>query len=92
MEPDDPPDLTLPPTLDSHSLTTDTPEPPPDDPTPHISFNALSGLTAPTTFHLFGSLNHARVTVLIDSGSTHSFIQPRVAKFLSLTPLDTSLL
>lgn len=47
-----------------------------EDPYPHISLHALSGLPSSDTFQLYGELNHARITVLIDSGSTHNFLQP----------------
>lgn len=66
--------------------------PPPFDPTPlhpHISLHAMAGVPATDTFCLYGVVNHARVTILVDSGSTHNFVQPRVAKFLSLPMADT---
>ena len=46
----------------------------------------------PVTFQIYDFIHQTRVIVLINSGSTHSFIQPRVAKFLSLALHDTSLL
>lgn len=69
-----PPDPNLTTNHISYPPNTEPPDPPPDDPTPHISFNALSGLTAPVTFCLYGFIHHNCVTVLIDNGSTHSFI------------------
>ena len=65
---------------------------PPFDPTPlqpHISLHAMAGVPATDTFRLYGVVNHARVTILVDSGSTHNFVQPRVAKFLNLPIEDT---
>lgn len=61
--------------------------PPPDDTSEvHISFNALSGSGTHTsdTLYLFGSVDHSRVTMLVDRGSTHNFVQTRTAKFLGL--------
>jgi len=49
----------------------------------------MAGVPATDTFCLYGVVNHARVTILVDSGSTHNFVQPRVAKFLSLPMADT---
>lgn len=69
-----------------------TETPPPYDPSllqPHISLHVMAGVPATDTFRLYGVINHARVTILIDSGSTHNFIQPRVAKFLGLNMEET---
>ncbi|XP_027364265.1 uncharacterized protein LOC113871373 [Abrus precatorius] len=49
-----------------------------------ISFNALSGLPAPEALRLLGLISKKQVTILVDGGSTHNFIQARVAKFLNL--------
>ena len=65
---------------------------PPPQSTPHISLHALFSLVVPVTFQIYDFIHQTRVIVLINSGSTHSFIQPRVAKFLSLALHDTSLL
>ncbi|PNX98954.1 retrotransposon-related protein, partial [Trifolium pratense] len=76
----------------------DIPDPPPDiDPTPppptlpttepseaQISFHAMSGSADPATIRISGFLANHPVTVLIDGGSTHNFIQTRLAKFLDL--------
>ncbi|XP_006606822.1 uncharacterized protein [Glycine max] len=62
------------------------------DPTslqPHISLHAMAGVPATDTFRLYGLINNTRVTILVDSGSTLNFVQPRVAKFLNLPLLDT---
>nr|KYP49349.1 Retrovirus-related Pol polyprotein from transposon 17.6 [Cajanus cajan] len=73
----------------------DSPLPEPTDPLlpepslPHISLNALSGLSAPETFRVFGLLNQHRVTILVDGGSTHNFVQPRVVKFFALPTIPT---
>lgn len=51
-----------------------------------ISLLALLGSTFPKTMRLKGSLKHQSVTVLIDSGSTHNFIHPSVAKRCGFSP------
>ena len=56
---------------------------------PHVSLHAMAGVPATDTFRLYGFINKKHVTILIDSGSTHNFIQPRVAKFLNLPVKDT---
>ena len=56
---------------------------------PHVSLHAMAGVPATNTFRLYGFINKTRVTILIDSGSTHNFVQPRVAKFLNLPVEDT---
>ncbi|RZB46923.1 Leucine aminopeptidase 1 isoform B [Glycine soja] len=60
---------------------------PPDSPNPlqaQISLNSLSGHLAPKALHLVGFISDHRVTVLIDGGSTHNFVQPQVVTSLSL--------
>ncbi|XP_014511566.1 uncharacterized protein LOC106770264 [Vigna radiata var. radiata] len=54
-----------------------------------ISFNALSGLPAPEALRLMGLISKQQVTILVDGGSTHNFIQDRVAKFLNLPSQPT---
>lgn len=67
------------------TVVPDPPEPPPDTDCSHISLHALSGLPSSETFRIFGMIKHARLTFLIDSGSTHNFLQPRIAHFLRLS-------
>nr|GEX68440.1 hypothetical protein [Tanacetum cinerariifolium] len=55
----------------------------------HISYVAYSGSGNMKTLRITGSLNGLQVTVLIDSGSTHNVIQPRIAEFLGLPVLAT---
>ncbi|OMP04936.1 Aspartic peptidase [Corchorus olitorius] len=50
----------------------------------HVSLHALQGSTSYKTMKMTGSLMGHKVRVLIDSGSTHNLIQPRVAKLLGL--------
>ena len=49
-----------------------------------ISYHALNGESVPKTLHFQGSVQHSSVSILVDSGSTHNFIQTRVAKHLGL--------
>ena len=60
------------------------------EPTADINLHALSGLPSSETFRLYGVINHARLTILIDSGSTHNFLQPRITQFLHLPTQSTS--
>ncbi|OMO87633.1 Retrotransposon gag protein [Corchorus olitorius] len=50
----------------------------------HVSLHALYGLTSVKCMRLQGIINGHTFTVLIDSGSSHNLIQPRVAQFLHL--------
>jgi hypothetical protein len=50
---------------------------PPSDPPEAelvISLNSLTGFSAPQTLKLIGYINHIKVIILVDSGSTHNFI------------------
>lgn len=80
---DDDDAMSIPPPIES------PPPEPSDDSAVQISFNALSGTPAPESLRLFGSIAKTRVTVLIDGGSTHNFIQTRLAKFLALPTLQS---
>ena len=64
----------------------------PDDPpnVSHIRLNALSGMPVPKTFRIYGTIAHHQVVILVDGGSTHNFIQPRLSTFLHLTHLPAS--
>lgn len=64
----------------------------PDLPTPQLSLNAPAGMPAPKTIHVYGTINHHCVLILVDGGSTHNFIRSRVAKFLGLPTTSTPLL
>ncbi|XP_057788578.1 uncharacterized protein LOC131005584 [Salvia miltiorrhiza] len=65
------------------------PDPPPSDESPPSesipdslicgdvsSLHTLSGLTRPRALHLLGAIQLRPVRILVDSGSTHNFIQP----------------
>ncbi|KAH1229755.1 hypothetical protein GmHk_10G029410 [Glycine max] len=64
----------------------------PDLPTPQLSLNALACMPAPKTIHVYGTINHHCVLILVDGGSTHNFIRSRIAKFLGLPTTSTHLL
>eukprot|EP00253_Pinus_taeda_P016701 PITA_16701 len=55
-----------------------------------ISCNALAGITTPQTIKIEGHIQKKKVTMLIDSGSTHNFIHCKIEKelncFLYLAP------
>ncbi|XP_006577652.1 uncharacterized protein [Glycine max] len=50
----------------------------------------MADVPATDTFRLYGMINNTRITILVDSESTHNFVQPRVAKFLNLRMHDTT--
>ena len=54
------------------------------EPTPHISLHAMSGILLPQTLKFRGSIGKLDVSVLVDGGSTHNFIQSRVVSILNL--------
>jgi hypothetical protein len=68
-------------------LMSESPEPtnitPPSDPPevePVISLNSLTAFSAPQTLKLIGYIKHRKVIILIDSGSTHTFIHRHIAQ------------
>ncbi|GMI79828.1 hypothetical protein HRI_001652100 [Hibiscus trionum] len=80
------PPPTVPPTTLDTTLT------PPDLVGDHstMSFNALAGYHNPTTLRVDDTILGKPVRILIDGGSTHNFIQSRVAKYLALPITHTS--
>lgn len=50
----------------------------------HLSFNALNGSAGVGTLQFLGHIQGKPVQVLIDSGISDNFLQPRIAKFLQL--------
>jgi len=50
----------------------------------HLSFQALCGAPSAHTFTFDGYIGHLPVTILIDTGSSHNIIQPRLALHLQL--------
>lgn len=60
-------------------------DPPSSDPDPaQISLRALIGHSIPQTLRVMGHIRSNPISILIDSGSTHNFLQDRVAKQLGL--------
>ena len=45
---------------------------------PELSLHAMEGEPTPRTIRLLGHVNKKSVSVLIDTGSTHNFMDPRV--------------
>ncbi|KAL0378423.1 UNVERIFIED_CONTAM: Transposon Ty3-G Gag-Pol polyprotein [Sesamum radiatum] len=77
IEPDSPPPPPLPPSfLSADSI--------PDPIHFHLSDAAVSGPVSPRTLYLRGCILGHFVTVLVDLGSSHNILQPRVAAFLEL--------
>ena len=52
---------------------------------PELSFHAMEGSTSPTTIRFFGQINRKPVNALLDTGSTHNFIDPKVVQRTGLT-------
>jgi hypothetical protein len=64
-------------------------EPPPAQIEPnqtehHLSLNAMKGTTNMGVMRFSGAIEHIKVQILIDGGSSDNFLQPRIAKFLKL--------
>ncbi|XP_052171618.1 uncharacterized protein LOC127787594 [Diospyros lotus] len=54
------------------------------EPLPEISLHAMSGTNHPQTLWVIGKMKNREVTVLIDGGSTHNFIDQSTASKLGL--------
>ena len=52
--------------------------------TPTLLVVAMVGISQPQTLNIFGYIKNTKVTILVDSGSTHNFIKSRVAKGLNI--------
>ena len=63
---------------------TEAPEPIPEVEHFHLSTAALKGPSSTRTLRVTGRIQELSVTILIDSGSSHNILQPRVAEFLHL--------
>lgn len=55
-----------------------------DDANPQILLNALTGYTSPQTMRIEEWVGHRKVLILIDNGSTHNFVDHRIAQSLGL--------
>jgi hypothetical protein len=53
-----------------------------------LSQAALMGPPSPRTLRVQGHVRELEVTVLVDSGSSHNILQPRVAEFLGLPMVE----
>jgi len=54
---------------------------------PEISLNAITGSPSPKTMRVVGLLRYHQVVILIDSGSTHNFIDMKLAATLGIRPV-----
>jgi len=59
-------------------------------PEPEISLHAIAGAINPNTMRLIGWIKHQRVVILLDSGSTHNFLDPSILRKLFL-PVDATM-
>lgn len=50
-----------------------------------IFLHAINGTLARQKMLILGMLKHCQLTILIDSGSTHIFIDPRITKKANVT-------
>ncbi|XP_020258301.1 uncharacterized protein LOC109834681 [Asparagus officinalis] len=57
---------------------------------PSISVQAFSGITASHTIRIVGYYKNQAISILIDSGSTHNFINSKLVKKLGLTVTEYS--
>ena len=55
------------------------------DEEPEISLNAITGTPNSKTMRLLGILRGQQVIILIDSGSTHNFVDEHVVKMMGLS-------
>ena len=60
------------------------PSPESEEGMPRISFAIITRITKPWTLKLKGHIKKQNVIILIDSGSTHNFIDVNVAKTLNI--------
>lgn len=54
----------------------------------HLSLHAVSGHLSPRTLHFQDYIYGHGVSVLVDTGSSHNIIQPRIGSFLNLPTHD----
>ncbi len=54
---------------------------------PKISLNAITGTPSPKTMRIVGYLRFQPVVILIDSGSTHNFVDTKLATTLGIRPI-----
>ena len=80
LDEDDSPDASV---LDVMSVPDNTEPILPSE--PHLSFNALKGSAGIGTMRFKGFINGLPVQILLDSGSSDNFLQPRIANCLKLS-------
>jgi hypothetical protein len=73
-------DVETPLVSESPETTDITPHSDPPEVEPVISLNAITSFSIPQTLKLIGYINHRKVIILVDSGSTHNFIHCRIAQ------------
>lgn len=56
----------------------------PIEPQPEISFHAMDRTNHPQTLRMTGRIRNNEVTMLINGGSTHNFIEQLIVKKLAL--------
>lgn len=71
--------------IDEQPAETDTTLPKQIDTYFHLSTQALTGQYSPQTLKFQGKIGELSVMVLIDTGSTHNILQPRIASHLNLS-------
>jgi len=52
---------------------------------PELSLHTIDGTISPKAMRLLGQVNRKLVSVLLNTGSTHNFIDPRVVQRTGLT-------
>ncbi|XP_028208461.1 uncharacterized protein LOC114391685 [Glycine soja] len=75
---------TTPPTPSAFLLHSETPPTYTNPEQFHLSLQAVSGQPSPRTLRFYARINGHYVSVLVDTGSSHNIIQPRVATLLRL--------
>jgi hypothetical protein len=75
--------------LQAPAETPSDPDPPPIPDSPdselfQLSLQPATGHPSPRTLRFTATIHNHRVLVLVDSGSSHKIIQPRIATFLNL--------
>ena len=51
---------------------------------PEISLNAIAGYLSPRTMRIHGKVQDCPVVILVDTGSTHNFLDPMIARKVGL--------
>lgn len=55
---------------------------------PEVSLNAITGTPTPKTMRTVGILRNQKVVILIDSGSTHNFLDAKMARSMGIQPSE----